>query len=127
MSWGTDMRNRPYGDELLEVARRVLLDELLPLLPSERTYDVRMIANAMAIAARELKLQAAGDVDTIEKIARFYRDVGAVAPAHPSEATLARHIRERLIDQADFQALHALLLSMTRAKLAVSNPKYLLG
>jgi hypothetical protein len=126
MSWDTDMQNRPCGDELLEVARRVLLDELLPLLPPEKTYDVRMVANAMAIAARELKKQATGDVDSSEEIARFYRQIGADDPAHPSEATLARHIRERLIDQADFQALHALLLSMTQAKLAVSNPKYLL-
>jgi hypothetical protein len=79
----------------------------------------------MAIAARELKSQAAGDVDAIDKIARFYSDLGAGAPARSSEATLARHIRERLIDKTHFQALHALLLSMTQEKLAVSNPKYL--
>lgn len=120
------MQNRPCGDELLEIARRVLLDDILPLLPSEKTYDARMIANAMAIAARELKARVSDDTDVIEKITRFYRDAGAAAPAIASEATLARNIRDRLIDQADFPALHALLLSVTQAKLAVSNPKYLL-
>ena len=43
------MKNRPYGNELLEVARRTLLDELLPLLPAEKTYEALMVANAMAM------------------------------------------------------------------------------
>ena len=47
--------DQPAGEALLEAARRLLLDELLALLPAERRYDGLMIANAMAIAGRELR------------------------------------------------------------------------
>src|SRR5690606_24232383 len=43
----------PDGPDLLDVARRRLVDELLPMLPADRRFDVLMIANAMGIAARE--------------------------------------------------------------------------
>ena len=43
------MEDQPDGAALLEAARRLLLDELAPLLPAERRYDGLMIANAMAI------------------------------------------------------------------------------
>ncbi|GHG89011.1 DUF6285 domain-containing protein [Comamonas sp. JC664] len=49
------MRERPDGAELLAVAREVLLEELLPLLPGDRAYSARMIANAMGIAERQLR------------------------------------------------------------------------
>ena len=42
--------DRPDGNLLLDVARRVLLEELLPLLPEDRRLDGLMIANAMGIA-----------------------------------------------------------------------------
>ena len=48
------MRERPTGEELLIVARKVLREELMPLLPEERRYDALMVANAMAIAARQI-------------------------------------------------------------------------
>ena len=38
--------DQPAGEALLEAARRLLLDELLVLLPAERRYDGLMIANA---------------------------------------------------------------------------------
>ncbi|MGE0117650.1 MAG: DUF6285 domain-containing protein [Dongiaceae bacterium] len=41
---------------LLEEARRTLLEILLPLLPADRRYDGLMVANAMAIAARQARL-----------------------------------------------------------------------
>ena len=52
------MRDRPDGTKLLEIARAALLDDLLPALPEDQRYSARLVANAMAIAAREL---AAGD------------------------------------------------------------------
>ena len=47
------MNDRPDATELLAIARRTLLDELLPRLPEELRYTALMIANAMAIASRE--------------------------------------------------------------------------
>jgi len=49
------MRDLPASLDLLALARELLLDELLPLLPPERRRDAHLIATAMAIAAREAK------------------------------------------------------------------------
>ncbi|MCW5698978.1 MAG: hypothetical protein KIT00_03970 [Rhodospirillales bacterium] len=46
------MRERPFGPELLEVARQVLRERLLPRLPGECRYDALMVINAMGIASR---------------------------------------------------------------------------
>jgi hypothetical protein len=119
------MINRPRGDELLAVARRTLLDDLLPLIPADKAYEARMIANAMAIAARELARCKDVDDETAEGIAEFYRAIGMDPSVVASEQSLADQIRKRLIDSVHSRQLHALLLAVTRAKLAISNPKYL--
>src|SRR5690606_14920205 len=118
-------RNRPYGHELLGVGRRVLLDELLPLLPADKTYDVLMIANAMAIAARELEPIVEPDDGTVAALAQFYAEAGLNDPGQATEHRLADLIRTRVIDPSRHGRLHALLLVLTQAKLALSNPKYL--
>src|SRR5438045_4047149 len=46
------MHEAPAGPDLLDAARRILLDELLPALPPEKHYAALMTANAIAIAAR---------------------------------------------------------------------------
>ena len=116
------MNNRPDGNELLAVARRTLLDELLSLLPPEKTYEALMIAKAMAIAARELERQG-GDVSG-QQIQRFYQVAGLGAiPA--TERVLADQIRQQAIGRPYHGALHQLLLSLTEVKLAITNPKYL--
>ncbi|NYT85437.1 DUF6285 domain-containing protein [Pollutimonas harenae] len=119
------MSNRPHGNELLTVARRVLLDDLLPLLPTDKTYDVLMIANAMAISARELQRQGERDEHGDHAISRFYEQIGVSPAAESTEQALAAQIRSRAIAANHQGQLHALLLSLTRAKLALSNPKYL--
>ncbi|MEO6958804.1 MAG: DUF6285 domain-containing protein [Burkholderiaceae bacterium] len=119
------MINRPRGDELLAVARSVLLDDLLPLIPADRAYDARMIANAMAIAARELARCRGVDDEVTERIAEFYRAIGMDPSVIASEQSLADQIKKRHIDSVHARQLHALLLAVTGAKLAISNPKYL--
>jgi hypothetical protein len=51
------MDDRPDGAELLAVARTTLLEDLLPELPQARRYHALMIANAMAMARRELEIR----------------------------------------------------------------------
>lgn len=128
------MDDRPDGSDLLTVARRLLLDELLPLLPAGKTYDVLMVANAMAIASRELKQYAHMRREADEQIERFLVSAGlgnmsgrremAETPGK-KEALLARHIRARSVPPPQYGPLHQLLLSLTRAKLAITNPKHL--
>ena len=90
----------PRGETLLAEARRVMLEDLLPLLPADRHYEARMSANAMAIAARELAV---------------------LQPAHPDEKPLALAIREGRHD--DDEGLRDRLAAEVLARLAVSNPK----
>ena len=52
------MNDRPDARNLLETARNVFIAEILPALPAASRYTALMIANAMAIAQREI---AAGD------------------------------------------------------------------
>lgn len=120
------MNNRPYGNELLAAARRSLLDDLLPLLPAEKTYDALMIANAMSIAARELEPLTGHDAHESDAIQAFFVAAGLEGGQHnPTEETLAQLIRDRRLPAAHESGLHALLLSLTTRKLLRSNPKYL--
>jgi hypothetical protein len=75
------MRDLPEGPALLAIARDVLLNDLMPLLPSERRLDALLVANCMAIAERE------GDADgaLAETIARELEMVhGAAALTQPA-------------------------------------------
>lgn len=119
------MNNRPYGNELLDVARRTLLDELLPLLPPEKTYEALMVANAMAIASRELAPHADEDKAASLEIQRFYIETGCDESTEPTEHELAALIRNRAIQESDYQRLQELLLALTRAKLQLCNPRHL--
>lgn len=94
------MRVEPGGGELLRVARAQLLEALLPHLPPERHYEARMVANAMAIAARELQ---------------------APTPPALDARRLAGEIRAGRHD--DDAATGETLRVLTRARLAVSNPR----
>lgn len=121
------MRNRPTGEELLAIARRTLLDHLLPLMPAERSYEALMIANAMAIASRELTRCNGDDAVADRHIAQFYREAGLDPGTEVSEYALARLIRSRAVDAQHASTLFELLLTLTRDKLALSNPKHLLS
>lgn len=96
------MRVEPRGAELLRVARAELLESLLPQIPESHHYAARMIANAMAIAARELAAAPDGEED----------------PGH-----LAREIRAGHHDAS--AAVETRLRALTRSRLAVSNPRVL--
>lgn len=96
------MRVEPGGAELLRVARADLLEHLLGHLPPALHYHARMVANAMAIAARELDAPGVRPIDTV----RLAREIRA-----------GRHDDSREIEEG--------LRGLTRARLAVSNPRVL--
>lgn len=54
----------PAAQRLLELARRELLETLVPQLQGDARYRARLIANAMKIAAREAEAGAAVDAET---------------------------------------------------------------
>ncbi len=124
------MNDRPDATELLEIARRTLLDDVLPRLPQDLRYRALMIANAMAIAGRE---HAAGDADAIAELARlqeFYDAPRQTLAGSALAASLLDYNRQLAADiragRCDGRAgLRNHLEQTTADKLAVANPKAL--
>jgi len=126
------MNDRPDAAELLEIARRTLLDEILPRLPEDLRYRALMIANAIAIASRE---HAAGDDGAQAELARlralFSEQPKPVAGAalHAALAgynrRLATEIRTGRFDDKERAALLGHLEKTAVDKLAIANPKSL--
>jgi len=128
------MRDHPTGDELLDTARDLLRDELIPALPANQRHNALMIANAMAIAARQLR---AGDGPEREEFAALAQILALPADAPASglreillerNRELCRWIREGRTDAGELRdAVRRHLLDITRRRLAESNPKALGG
>ncbi len=97
------MRDQPSGLDLLAIARKVAREDLAAGLSGGDRHKALMIANAIAIAARQLE----------EKPFEPVLDLTA----------LKRDIRAGRLD-AD---AHAALMTLTLAKLKESNPKYPAG
>lgn len=74
---GPARRGEPTGARLLELARRELLEDLLPQLQGEARYRARLVANAMKIAGQELEGGPAERAETA------YRLRGLAAAALP--------------------------------------------
>jgi len=97
----------PLPADLLATARDVLLNELLPALPPGKALAARMVANAMAIAARAAA-QGDGAVPGDARALAAAIRAGAHDPGMPGHAQAA-----------------ALLDDVTRARCAVSAPRAL--
>lgn len=126
------MNNAPDGAELLRVAQKVLRERLLTGISKAQRYEALMVANAMAIAARELE---AGDSDLREELrmlAQLYGDTTVAESGNSVKEKvaalnkrLAKDIRSGVMDGACAQGVRAVLKSQVTARLRVSNPKYL--
>lgn len=126
------MINTPDGAELLRVAQKVLREQLLTGIAREQRYEALMVANAMAMAARELE---AGDTDVREELRMLAELYGDAAVAESGNSVkekvaalnkrLAKDIRSGVMDGACAQGVRALLKAQVVARLRVSNPKYL--
>jgi hypothetical protein len=126
------MAERPSGAELLAIARQVLRDRLLPRLPEDCRYDTLMVANAMAIAAREAEAGETPLRAELAGIAALYGETAA-DPAGRQALTqavaaanrrLARDIRDGAFAGRE-AALRRHLDRVVAGQLAVSNPKAL--
>ena len=68
------MDDLPTGPQLLALARAVLLEELMPLLPQECRFDALLVGNCLAIAAREAAAGAAPAQAVDPELRSFYRE-----------------------------------------------------
>ena len=126
------MRDGPGGTELLRHAHTLLLEELMALLTEDRRYQARLVADAMAIAARE-RDAGEGPLDAeLEVLAGIYRE-NAARPAGAAEDLeeallrlnwrLAAEIRG---GKRDAEArVYDLLRATAIARLRECNPKVL--
>jgi Domain of unknown function (DUF6285) len=145
------MRDLPDGAALLALARDVLVNDLLPLLPSERRLDARLVANCMAIAEREARADAAAADGIWRELGCLYRSAPLTSPAVPAGSPLSRnagegHGRREGGERADAvqrrfarelrtgghensaeraAQARAILWRLTIAKLRLANPRFL--
>lgn len=122
------MRHDPKATDLLETARAVLRETILPQLPSSARYEALMVANAMAIAARQV---AAGERPVEEAGRRLAAIYGLPAEPEPDpeelERRLAADLRKGSFDGPG-QARNAVFDHLWRTasdRVAESNPKAL--
>lgn len=132
---GAGVSEQPDAIELIEVARESLLEHVLPALEGEARYHALMIANAMAIALREL---GAGGTDLereVDDLRGLYEhregDAADAAEEDPVqtltqlEARLARDLRDGVLDGGPQFAVRRWLRARIESRLAVSNPRAL--
>ena len=114
-------REAPEGPSLLATARDALLQEILPKLSGTDAFTARMIANAMAIAARE----AVQDAMWVEETrAAMQRLTGA---ADAPDRALAAAIRAGAYDpgSAHHAEVAAILREAARMRCGISAPRVL--
>lgn len=96
------MQDRPDAPELLAAVAQYLFEELLPEVPREQRFKVRVAANCCAIVARE-----------------WAAEVGA--PDRTAQRELAQRIRSGELDD-EFADAVARLREEVAAKLAIAHP-----
>lgn len=129
------MQDEPSAEELLRVARETLRRELLVVLPEANRLDALIIANIMAIAAREA---AFGEAPLRHELARLSALFGEGPPRGDDRADvvavvdrLSRRLSAALRkgeferDSARMDQVKAHLVETTLQKLRINNPRYL--
>jgi hypothetical protein len=117
----------PAGAALLGLARDVLLQDLLPLLPPERHLDARLVANCMAIADREAADGAAPSQDILRRLREFYDAGDDAGDAADLPARFARDLRMGAFEISPEReaGARAILWQITMARLRHANPRFL--
>ena len=119
------MRDLPTGPALLALARDVLLNELMPLLPPTAHLEARLIANSMAIAEREALSGAAPALGIRHELEELYGEGGEGEPGLLRR--FARDLRAGTFEKGGPRGHHAreILWRLTIAKLRDANPRFL--
>ena len=125
------MNNLPGGVDLLSIARETLLSELEPLTSGEARYVLLMVANAMAIAAREAQAGDAPAKSAVARLEKLYAETPSGAALESQlaeyERRLAQDIRAGVFDAHDEKQRTLLehLRGSVVERLRISNPKSL--
>ncbi len=109
--------------DLLEVARTVLREQVMPALDGGGRFEAAMVANAMAIAIREIEQGGTARAEEQALLAEFL-GVPTATTLPELRRQLCRELRDGavLADRPD--ELRTLLRKVVHARLAISNPDY---
>lgn len=111
------IRDLPDSQNLLETALASLRADLLPHLPNQARYNGLMVANALAIVLRDLQAAQARRHIAETLTGLIGRD--------DAPALCAAIDAGRFDEPAPDAILRQALLTITRARLSISNPKAL--
>jgi len=116
--------NRPDAPELLAAARETLMNDVFPSVPEHLRYEVRMIASAMGIAARETAVQSQTEVELFSKVLPESIAVSSTS-SFDARRAIARAIRAGVFDTpgAQQEKLQVALTETVYNALKISNPK----
>ena len=115
------MRDLPSGPALLALARDVLINGLMPLLPEERRPDALLVARCMAIAQQEAEAPAEEGRAILREI-ELLCGQGVDVPRR-----FAYDLRVGAFESSESRdrAARAILWRLAVAKLRQSNPEFL--
>lgn len=123
------MTNKPEAGELLQIARDTFTDRILPALPENLRYTGLMIANALAIARRDIESGSNPARAELQRLLDLFGEPSRELHEDQLRSTLAecnrrlvREIRSGRYDR-DNAALLEHLRQTTDEKLAISNPR----
>ena len=115
-------QDSPTAKALLETAISLLRNQVLPNTPAAQKLNLLMIANAMAIAAREFKGSSELEGAAMSDLKKLYPEemCGSFAELN---GILSSDIRSGKFD--DSYAVYSTLVENTRRRLEISNPRHL--
>ncbi|MBP2228866.1 hypothetical protein J2847_002158 [Azospirillum agricola] len=121
------INDEPDARDLVAIALSSFRDSILPLVPAEQRFTALMIANALATAERELAAGDKAEPALAAAVGGLIGEEGALSvPLAVLVPRLCAAIADGRFDAAGPQAaLRRVLFDLTRARLAVSNPKLL--
>ncbi len=125
------MRTGPDAFALLEIAAATLRTEVLPHVAPEARYAALMVANALAIAERELLGLDASGHSMLAALALLYGEDADDALCGEELGTRVAALQHRLcieiaagdFDQNGQDTLMESLEAIVKARLAIANPK----
>jgi len=121
------MNDGPTTQNLLATALSVLREDILPGVAPEQKHEVLMIANAMAIAGRQIALAPEMDRRELKNLLNLLIESNSGNNINDLNKLLIGEIMKLAFDLPcpRRDKIYAHLVETTLGKLEISNPKYL--
>lgn len=114
------MQDEPTPRELLAAVSGWMRRELLPAVPAHMAFHVRVAANAIDLALRQLELEGGANAAELARLKALLGRDGTLAELN---AALAEAIASGAVDGEDPRVMDH-LYATTLEKLAVDQPGY---